>query len=104
AERRDTAEGGRSTRGRWPMAACDARSVNSREVRLEAVQLHVERCNAGRAHHRLARDRRHREDSANRRGAGEQEVLPRGQRPDGEENQDLSGKVEKWKSGKVSEK
>ena len=43
-----------------------------------------------------------RQDSADCAGAGEQEVIPRGQLADGAKDPDLSGKVEKWKGGKVS--
>ena len=57
--------------GPWQPATLDP--ATNGEVFLEAVHLHVERRHAGRAHARLARDRRQREGAADRRGAGRQE-------------------------------
>ena len=79
AERRDAAEVGRGPRGRRPVAAGDDGSVDEREVFLEAVHLRLERRHAGRAHARLARDRRHRQGAADGGGAGDQEDVPRRQ-------------------------
>ena len=79
AERRHADQVGRSPRGRWPVAAGDDGSGHERQVFLEAVHLHLERRHAGRAHARLARDRRHRKSAADRRGAGQQEDVPRRQ-------------------------
>ena len=62
-----------------PVAAGDDGSGDEREIFLEAVHLCVERRHAGRAHHRVARDRRHRQGPADRRGAGNQEDVPRRQ-------------------------
>ena len=63
--------------GPWQPATMDP--ATQRQVLLEAVQLHVEWRHAGRAHARLAGHRRDRQRAADRRGAGEQEDVPRGQ-------------------------
>ena len=65
--------------GRRAVAAGDDRSRDQRQVLVEALQLHVDRRDAWRAHARVARDRRDRRRAAHGRSAGEQEDLPRGQ-------------------------
>ena len=63
--------------GPWQPATMDPSTKD--KYRLEAVHLHLERRDAGRAHARLARHRRQRQGAADRAGSREQEVVPRGQ-------------------------
>ena len=63
--------------GPWRPAV--TRSVDAREIFVEAVHLRLERRHTGRTHARVARHRRQRQSAADARRAREQEDVPRGQ-------------------------
>ena len=63
--------------GPWQAATWDKQNT---QVLVEALPLRLEGRHARRAHHRVARHRRHRPGAADREGPREQEVVPRAQR------------------------
>src|SRR5262245_18712568 len=73
------------------MAAGDLRPVDQREVRLEAVHLHLERRDARRAHAGVSRHGDERQSAADASGARDEEVVPRGELAGHPESHDRVG-------------